>query len=1243
MYTRVALDNRRPFFLLAQQPLRLVLALCSCVIPELMGLLAAAAWHGSLLDGIGFALLLRLAWIAAELVHGAGHTLARAIVDRNQAAICLAHLLENRSAAQLARGLLPLTPIGPLAASSLPPAWLEVGDPEPWKLRLKAAGSIVLHFVVIVAAACWLAALVSSSSASAGSSFSALATLLINLIGTNLWLALASRTDWQTIVNGRASILYCGNFGVIASAEVAGRHELLSPQAIRLFHRMGQETEVRGAQAGGGLVMALDRRGDTCFVGHKIVNAKRGDLTPSLEAAFCKVRQRARRLGCRPHPAGLLACWHYRFGTSGPPAVRETHWHEWSPARQARLWRPVADGGWSCEARTVHHRITHNGDFEGFAAFGRLVDVTTELGPWLESALKQPAPAVVDSARIAGMMDLMICQGDWFAAVRWAFLHTMAPFPWAPPLNELNRWVSIFEQAFAERVRAHHDSGEDLAGLSQDLPELILPALCLDPGLKGQVEERLRLWIRRAIALFLHNDPAVAVHQFMQCTRGSFGLVVVSTTWPDRLVLCSLGQPITIGVDPKIGLALYASESAAVDDVLAGEQEAWRIDLDENAGEVAVLASRELQITSLSLERELTPLELWRRRHSYATPSPHGAPSISPRSSPRQLPPPFRQDPVAVDIAEIPSLLRQIHDDWSNPGSGNRQSADYLAQLLIAKAANLAQKQEVLRQAGLDDSLAKSRHVDLLLTGVENSLWLAEQFAEDLQALMPRLTVRTLSANAMLLALQNDIESLSLARQSIVLVLSHSSRTFPSRKVMEACDLMVRREVIREFFILTGEADSLLGSPMLGEAGPGGSGCERLFTTGAGRRRAEPATASVAAMHHTLTELLFSLTRQLLQAFPDDQQRPLGLVLTRSQLEKLKVRETRALLEESAQIVGVDGRGQRQPTATSDQLEQGGRHWAMHVLETPLAWGIHSLYILLSLELGMPLVRTLVWALVGEPLWSSQTVAGTLLRGVALAGDVGVYVFGPWLWTLALRWAQKRPLLARTGRRSVVIGEAPWIHPLLTNYISKLFALSFGITSVDVQGGEVGDHLLHTHAHRVVRGSLLFLGVPDGRGGDRKRALAEAALLAARQSDGIRHWDAGPEIVAVGSDPALVRGPFRRALLLPCATELGAGERTSGDGRWRVGEYAASDALLEDLRESRYGAFRRLLASYVYFWAMARRVGSLPLLRFKWWRSQSRTRVMTTAAPVSAAWLDLTEPDEILALSLQSHVGREQS
>jgi len=462
---------------------------------------------------------------------------------------------------------------------------------------------------------------------------------------------------------------------------------------------------------------------------------------------------------------------------------------------------------------------------------------------------------------------------------------------------------------------------------------------------------------------------------------------------------------------------------------------------------------------------------------------------------------------------------------------------------------------------------------------------------------------------------------------------------------MEACDLMVRRAVIRDFFIVCGEPDSLQGAAMLQAHHPGEPFSLRLFSTGAGRRRAEPATASVAAMHQTLTQLLFSLCRQVLQAFPGEQVQPLGLRLSQRQLMLLEQRESQALLQECGEIVGADGTGEQRPTATWRQLVRGGRRWAQHVLESPLAWAIQALYILLSLELGMPLVQTVLQQLAGETLWTAGTAPALWLRQLALIADIGVYVFGPWLWTLALRGVQRRPLLARTGRRSVVIGETAWIHPLLTNYISKLFALSFGITSLDVQGGEVGDHLLHTHAHRLVRGSLLFFGVPDSRGSGLKRADAEAALLTARQSDGIRHWNTGPEIVAVGTHPQLAAGPFQQALLLPCATESDPSTEQETETRMTNGhdaDAAAADQLIETLRESRYGAFRRLLASYVFFWAMARDVGLLPLLRFKWWRSQSRTRVMTTAAPVSAARLDLPEQQEIAALALDQ-AAREQS
>jgi hypothetical protein len=175
--------------------------------------------------------------------------------------------------------------------------------------------------------------------------------------------------------------------------------------------------------------------------------------------------------------------------------------------------------------------------------------------------------------------------------------------------------------------------------------------------------------------------------------------------------------------------------------------------------------------------------------------------------------------------------------------------------------------------------------VDLLITGVENSLWLGVQFARDLAALMPLLNVRALSANAVLQHLQHDMESLGFARQSLVLVLSHSGQTFASRQVADACDLLVRQGVIREFFLLIGEPNALVGSNW------------RLFTTGAGRRRAEPATATVAAMHQTLTELLFCVCRQVQQAFPG--QRPLGMAISHDELMALESMEDHFLLQDA--------------------------------------------------------------------------------------------------------------------------------------------------------------------------------------------------------------------------------------------------------------------------------------------------------------------------------------------------------
>lgn len=47
---------------------------------------------------------------------------------------------------------------------------------------------------------------------------------------------------------------------------------MISRQRIERFLKMGHETEVRGEQTGGGLVLASDSSGNVRHSGHKVIN-----------------------------------------------------------------------------------------------------------------------------------------------------------------------------------------------------------------------------------------------------------------------------------------------------------------------------------------------------------------------------------------------------------------------------------------------------------------------------------------------------------------------------------------------------------------------------------------------------------------------------------------------------------------------------------------------------------------------------------------------------------------------------------------------------------------------------------------------------------------------------------------------------------------------------------------------------------------------------------------------------------
>jgi hypothetical protein len=124
-----------------------------------------------------------------------------------------------------------------------------------------------------------------------------------------------------------------------------------------------------------------------------------------------------------------------------------------------------------------------------------------------------------------------------------------------------------------------------------------------------------------------------------------------------------------------------------------------------------------------------------------------------------------------------------------------------------------------------------------------------------------------------------------------------------------------------------------------------------------------------------------------------------------------------------------------------------------------------------------------------------------------------------------------------------------------------------------------------------------------------------AVVMTGKQATGVQHLNTGAEIIALGHNPTLSQQGFQTAIVLSDTGPLPEIKDSTFDRQ----------LTLECLREARFGAFERLLASYVFFWSMAKQVASFPLLGYQHWKSQSRTRIMTTAAPISRVTLELSQ------------------
>jgi len=173
--------------------------------------------------------VIRTGWNAAVLIHGLGHTLLIAAVDRNGKALCLDNIAEHQNLQTLARSLMPFQWIGAPwnGGQSLP--WLHAGDPTAWKLRIKATGGLVLNGVAAAGALTAIQSPEFSLVQPTGQHpFWISTTMVVSLLASNIVMLVCSRTDWAALFTGHADCFYCGNFGFIAEREPISTHELLS-------------------------------------------------------------------------------------------------------------------------------------------------------------------------------------------------------------------------------------------------------------------------------------------------------------------------------------------------------------------------------------------------------------------------------------------------------------------------------------------------------------------------------------------------------------------------------------------------------------------------------------------------------------------------------------------------------------------------------------------------------------------------------------------------------------------------------------------------------------------------------------------------------------------------------------------------------------------------------------------------------------------------------------------------------
>lgn len=1006
-------------------------------------------------------------------------------------------------------------------------------------------------------------------------------------------------------------VLCCGNFGVIllhsAWFEKGGKY------AYDILEKMIQVTMMRGAQSGGVVTFQDREKSEKDGTGHathnmtgirtRVVKSKRGDLSKILRS---KLEQRSivpfvRGVGEKVLNRVKFYAGHTRFATTSKATFDGTHPHQWSKPQYLRVYnmdellstddversmgrsmmglssnilrrsRSSAKRHIAAPCKTrVENFITHNGDFEFYELNGTSCEFEA-VQKWLEIATGTKMPSGVDSAAIAGMVDIIRCKGCFALSVRYVICLGFPTSKIQENVDDIHlpSW-QIYEKlgiVFEDALREYQNEfpfpldliSQDPAkreGLARKAAvkltsteyQSVLESISRHVG-NEELGAGVYKFAVACVNAFFDNDLLQTVKIFMAHSKGSFGLCVMSSLDSNRQIcLAARGQTISVAFYPQKHIILYGSEQAAVKagmgvefpglnstcaldrSHLNVETDVLRLDLDDLGGEICLIdwGSRKYKNPAVSPPNRSikaasvmnNEAQLYLIQESMNLSQPEVLYHRMTKLTKNRLITPLKddcEDPILQDIRDIPTICGAIQDDWLNIGDGSTMFS-----LNRLTAWNLGRCiKERLEKYASGELTPCANKVDILLTGCEVSLWLAEQFASDLQKAFPKLHIIAVSSNKLLgLYGQEGIniptigfpvseKSLNLF-DAITIIVSHSGGTFSPL----GCSNLFQSKT-NNIFVVTSEWDTQIGKQLRSFDNQEGISLKlvfnsRIFSTGVGMRPAEPCSVSVAATHQLLTNIFEFISIVILS---DDRYRKVtGAVVTLKDLEILERcnRENVSALED---IVGTDVYGNpltdKEGLVESD-LRKAGDLWSDHILENARAYIISFVYIVATVVSGYP-IATGIAAGAGVPTGSGVYYFTRFI-------DALIYFFLPQINVIILRLIQRRQLLHRMVCRTVVIGDIPWVAQSAEAFLSKIFACSYSIAGLNVLSANPSDHLVHRMTHRVVRGSLLICGRPDGRL-SALTAAESAICLSINQASSIQSLGSTCESMTIGHNP----------------------------------------------------------------------------------------------------------------------------